>query len=185
MATTRRGAPTCDARNGACATRRAGMVAPTHRTPHATKDDSLKPTRRSFGLRGRGEVTGARSPKVLVVDDERSILYSTCALLDDMGDRAVGCAEASQIRAAIDRERPDLVLQDVRMPGLDLERLVVDVRRDPSLRGLPFVVFTASMDAEEIRDRIQAAGFLDKPFHPADLQTAIDIALRGAGAEAA
>ncbi|HET6403607.1 MAG TPA: response regulator [Candidatus Thermoplasmatota archaeon] len=119
------------------------------------------------------------------MDDEQGILRSTCALLHALGYLAVPCADAGSIRAAIERERPDLVLQDVRMPGLDLESLVLDVRRDARFRALPFVVFTASMDVDGIVERVQASGLLDKPFSPQELRAAIDAALGRAPAATA
>lgn len=115
----------------------------------------------------------ASLPKVLVVDDEAPILRSTAELLQLLGYQAVCCQEAPRIREAIERERPDLVLQDVRMPGLDLERLIGEVRQDARFASLPIVIFTANMDAEETAQRVGASAFLDKPFRPHDLQRVI------------
>lgn len=66
--------------------------------------------------------------KVLIVDDELSILRSTAALLDSFGHEVATCAQAADILQAIARERPDVLLQDVRMPGLDVHRLVAAIR---------------------------------------------------------
>lgn len=117
------------------------------------------------------------APKVLVVDDEKSILASTRLLLVDMGYRVATCGIAAEIRATIEREEPDVVLQDVRMPGLDLDALVMDIRKDPRWKRLPIVVFTASLDVEEIAERIGARAILDKPFRPQDLHEALQSAL--------
>lgn len=115
-------------------------------------------------------------PKVLVVDDEPSIVYSTAALLRDAAYTAITCGDPQAIIQTIEREDPDILLQDIRMPGLDIERLVVQVRaRWPDL---PIILFTASMDADEIAERVQANGVIEKPFKPAELLGVLTRAVR-------
>lgn len=111
--------------------------------------------------------------KILVVDDEASILRSTQLLLLDMGFEVVTCGDQSQILDTLKRERPDLLLQDVRMPGLDLDRMVASIRAEPALRSLPILLFSASMDLDEIQHRIGAVGILEKPFKPMEIVEAI------------
>ena len=118
----------------------------------------------------------ARS-KVLIVDDEAAILASTAALLVDLGFDVATCSESGHILAAVEREAPDILLQDVRMPGLDLEVLVFELRHHDRWRDLPIVIFTASMNVEEIGERIGAAGLLEKPFRPHELRSVLAQAL--------
>lgn len=115
--------------------------------------------------------------KILVVDDEASILRSTQLLLMDMGFDVVTCADQAQVLDCIRREHPDLLLQDVRMPGLDLERLVGAIRADPAIAKLPILLFSASMDLDEIQERVGAAGILEKPFKPVEIVQAIQVAM--------
>lgn len=119
--------------------------------------------------------------KILVVDDEASILRSTQLLLMDMGFEVVTCADQAQVLESIRRERPDLLLQDVRMPGLDLERLVGAIRADPAIAKLPILLFSASMDLDEIQERVGAAGILEKPFKPVEIVQAIQVAMTTPG----
>ncbi len=111
--------------------------------------------------------------KILVVDDEVSILRSTQLLLMDMGFEVVTCAEQSHVLDTLRKERPDLLLQDVRMPGLDLDRLVRAIRQDTLLSRLPILLFSASMDLDEIQERVGASGILEKPFKPTEIVQAI------------
>ncbi|HET6405745.1 MAG TPA: response regulator [Candidatus Thermoplasmatota archaeon] len=115
--------------------------------------------------------------RILIVDDERSILRSTAMMLEDMGYEVATCGDAAEILGSIESAKPDVVLQDIRMPGLDIEELVRTVRADPRWARLPFVLFTASMDAEEVGARVGAALVLDKPFKPHELLRAIEGAL--------
>ena len=116
--------------------------------------------------------------KILVVDDEPSILRSTQLLLLDMGFDVVTCADHSQVLETLRRERPDLLLQDVRMPGLDLDRLVASIRQDKDIAKLPILLFSASMDLDEIQQRVGAVGVLEKPFKPLEIIEAIQGAVK-------
>lgn len=117
-------------------------------------------------------------PRVLIVDDEPAILRSTALMLRELGYEVATCAEAGGIRDAIETHLPDVLLQDIRMPGLDLERVVGEIRRSPRWAGLPIVLFTASMEADEVGRRVGAHVVLDKPFRPAQLVAAIEGALK-------
>jgi len=115
--------------------------------------------------------------KILVVDDEPSILRSTQLLLLDMGFEVVTCSDQSHVLDTLRKERPDLLLQDVRMPGLDLDRLVNSIRADKALAALPILLFSASMDLDEIQQRVGASGVLEKPFKPTEIVEAIQVAM--------
>ncbi|HVM44365.1 MAG TPA: response regulator [Candidatus Thermoplasmatota archaeon] len=116
-------------------------------------------------------------PRVLLVDDEPAILESTRMLLAEMGYDVLCVAHASDILPALRRERPDLLVQDVRMPGLDVQALVQEMRGEPELAKIPVLLFSASMDLDEIAARIGAARHLEKPFKPNELAQAIEGAL--------
>lgn len=80
------------------------------------------------------------------------------------------------------RERPcDLILSDVRMPGLDGPGLYREVeRRHPAL--LPRLVFlTGDTLSPHVRESLRATGRpeIAKPFHLADVQRVVQEALRG------
>lgn len=116
-------------------------------------------------------------PKVLVVDDEPAILESTSLLLSQLGYDVACASSAAEILPALRRELPDLLLQDIRMPGLDLLALVRAIHAEPALARIPVLLFSASMDIEEIAARVGAASHLEKPFRPQDLVSAIEGAL--------
>src|SRR5438876_9311212 len=92
--------------------------------------------------------------RVLVVDDEPSILHSTRLLLEQMGFEVSTCQATEDILPTARRERPGVILQDVRMPGLDLGALLRTLRADRELSAIPVVVFSASMDMDEIAARL-------------------------------
>ena len=116
-------------------------------------------------------------PKVLLVDDEPAILESTRLLLSEMGYEVVCVSAASDILPMLRRHVPDLLLQDVRMPGLDVQALVKSMRSEERLANIPVLLFSASMEIEEIAARVGAANHLEKPFKPQELVNAIEGAL--------
>jgi CheY-like chemotaxis protein len=115
--------------------------------------------------------------KILVVDDEVSILRSTELLLMDMGFEVVTTSDHTTVVDMARKEKPDLLLQDVRMPGLDLDKLVASLRSEPSLKHIPILLFSASMDLGETAVRVGAEGVLDKPFKPNEVLDAVKSAL--------
>jgi CheY-like chemotaxis protein len=116
--------------------------------------------------------------RVLVVDDEASILNSTRLLLEQMGFEVSTCQTTERILDAARAERPDVILQDVRMPGLDLGGLLRQLKADPATAGLPVVLFSASMDVDEIASSLGVKERLEKPFTPPDLALALQRAVR-------
>lgn len=116
-------------------------------------------------------------PTILVVDDEPAILESTRMLLEEMGYRVECLSDATLILATLRRVRPDILLQDVRMPALDLQSLVHEIRADATIATTPVLLFSASMDLDELAERIGAPRSLEKPFRPAELHEAIQSAL--------
>lgn len=113
-------------------------------------------------------------PRILIVDDEQMILQSTQRLLASLGYETATVSEAGRIVEAIRRERPDVVLQDVRMPGLDVEALVRAIRADPEVAHTPVVLFSASMEIFDLEERVRPAGVLEKPFRPEEAVAAIE-----------
>jgi two-component system, OmpR family, response regulator len=107
--------------------------------------------------------------KVLVVDDEDDIRRIAVLSLSAVGGMEV--AEASGgpegIRKARE-ERPDAVLLDVMMPGMDGLTTFQALRGDPATSGIPVVFLTAKAMSSEV-DRLKALGargVLIKPFDP-------------------
>ncbi len=102
--------------------------------------------------------------RVLIVDDEADVLASTAMVVESLGYQAVPINDPADILEAILHERPDVVLQDLRMPGLNLAGLVASLRTQPETATLPLVFFSANTDVSSIAARYDAWGYLAKPF---------------------
>ena len=106
--------------------------------------------------------------KVLVVDDEPSTVALLHRLLTREGYAVIGVTIGADALPAIHRERPDLVLLDVLMPGLDGLEICRRIKAEPATHLLPVVLVTGT------RNRVAgidagADEFLTKPFDPHEL----------------
>ena len=109
--------------------------------------------------------------RVLVVDDNEDHRFLTRRALAPLGERvAVSLAQdGPSALASVARELPDLVLLDVKMPGMDGFEVLRRLRAEERTRALPVVLFTSS-DHEEERVRAEAlgaSGFVTKPLDAA------------------
>ena len=107
--------------------------------------------------------------KILVVDDNRASRDLIRAILKPVRCKIIEASQGQQALDLIQQERPDLVLLDVDMPGLDGLTVVKRIRENASLAGLPVVAVTA-FAMESDRERCAAAGFtacLTKPVRAA------------------
>ena len=121
--------------------------------------------------------------RVLIADDQPLVRMGLRALIrSDAGLELVGEAETG--REAVElasRLRPDVVLMDIRMPGLDGLAALREITADPELAGVHVVMLTTFELDEYVFAALQAgaAGFLIKDSEPTELLRAIRAAASG------
>ena len=118
-----------------------------------------------------------RGLRVLVVDDDEDARNLVKAVLEGCGSSVVTAASAAEGLSALDRERPDVLISDIGMPGEDGYDLIRRVRALPSSRGgnIPAAALTAFARSED-RTRVLSAGYsihIPKPVEPAELVAAV------------
>jgi signal transduction histidine kinase/DNA-binding response OmpR family regulator len=126
-----------------------------------------------FGPAPMPETDGVRVRVVLADDNADMRIYVGRLLATRYEVEVVGDGEAAL--ASIRRQRPDLVLADLMMPGLDGFGLLREIRDDPALRDLP-VVFLSARAGEEARVEGLEAGaddYLTKPFSARELMARV------------
>lgn len=76
--------------------------------------------------------------------------------------------------------RPDLVLLDLSLPGLDGRHVLAEVRSDVTLNGIPIVIFTSSTDDEDVlfAFNFHAEGYLRKPVGIKEFNALVDRVVR-------
>ena len=122
--------------------------------------------------------------RVLVVDDHILNVKLLEAKLQVVGFTVDTAMNGEEALARVAAERPNLVLLDVMMPGMDGYEVCRRLRADPATAGLPVIMVTA-LDKESDREAGMAAGadeFLHKPVDDALLYPAIERLLRQSAA---
>lgn len=123
-------------------------------------------------------------PTIVVIDDEPAIVDVVCDALEDVDVTTVGCVHGLEANACISRERPELVILDVQMPGRDGVEVFRTMRSDPATQSIPVIFFTAN--AEKLKQRLPeyeglGAMLLPKPFNVMRLLSMVEDALKGRG----
>jgi signal transduction histidine kinase/DNA-binding NarL/FixJ family response regulator len=107
---------------------------------------------------------------VLVADDVELNRRLIRGYFEGSRLRMLSAANGAEVLEMARRRPPDLVLMDIRMPGIDGIEASARIREDPVLRGVPIVALTASSSREdEVRIRALCEGFLRKPVGRAEL----------------
>jgi len=109
--------------------------------------------------------------KILVADDEIYMLRLLEMTLRKGGYEVVSCRDGSQALALAASARPNLIIMDVVMPGLDGLSAIRQLKQDEATRPIPVVVLSSRGHALT-RVEAEAAGaalFLAKPFSPNQL----------------
>jgi two-component system alkaline phosphatase synthesis response regulator PhoP len=114
---------------------------------------------------------GERVTRVLVIDDEAPIRLLCRVNLEAEGVEVLEAADGPSGLDQARRERPDVVLLDVMMPGLDGWRVAEQLLEDERTNEIPIIFLTARA---EFRDRargldIGGVDYVTKPFNPLEL----------------
>ncbi len=121
---------------------------------------------------------------VMIVDDQDLVRLGLRVLIDNE-DEMTCVGEASDGLAAIETAQavtPDVILMDIRMPGVDGLQATQRITADPKLSGTKVIVLTTFEHDQYVFDALRygASGFLLKDTKPADLLQAIRLVADGA-----
>jgi DNA-binding response OmpR family regulator len=147
--------------------RRRGVSVGGRRLWRCHAGGGARPDPESAG-QGHAKPDAGTTRRVLVVDDERSIRL-LCRV--NLAASGIEVLEASDGREGLElarKERPDLVLLDVMMPGLDGWAVARELASDDETREIPIVFLTARADPSDRRlgEQLGGVGYVVKPFDP-------------------
>jgi len=118
--------------------------------------------------------------RILIVDDERQNRQLLEVLLLADGYELDTAGSAEEALAAVKRQRPDLILLDIMMPGMDGYQVVARLKADPHTASIPVVMLSALDDRSSRSHGLTAgaAAFLSKPVDRLALREAVVSLLR-------
>ncbi len=115
---------------------------------------------------------GASKSRVLIVDDEPRILRFVGLSLESHGFEVCVASSGEEALSIAESDRPDVMVLDIFMPGMDGFGVLQRLREREHSRGLPVVpviIFSARASVAEQAMGLGANDFISKPFLPEDL----------------
>ena len=120
------------------------------------------------------------SPRILVVDDDKSIVKVLTAYLEQAGYQVFPAYDGEMALHALRRERPDLVLLDLMMPNRDGREVTNIIRADKTLASTPIIMLTARIEDTDkiIGLELGADDYITKPFNAHEVVVRVKSLLR-------
>jgi two-component system nitrogen regulation response regulator GlnG len=117
-------------------------------------------------------------PHILIIDDEQSICWGLSQLAEQLNHRATIASSAEQGLAAAAKDKPNVIMLDVRLPGMD--GLAAMPQLQKAAPGVPIVIMTAHGDLSTAVAAVRNGAFdyLTKPFDLAVAERVIESALK-------
>ena len=110
--------------------------------------------------------------RIMVVDDEESVLELLKAVLENDGYTVLTASDGEECLEKLKKTKPDLVLLDMMMPGMSGREVCERIRKDPKTKNLKIIFVTVARFSEMGKDTLSKMNVLDyitKPFDNADL----------------
>ncbi|MCA9946892.1 MAG: response regulator [Anaerolineales bacterium] len=122
--------------------------------------------------------------RVLVIDDDRLIRKVVKKALSDLGYEVIETEDGLEALKRIKAIRPDAVIVDKMMPGIDGFEVTRRLRREPELAHIPILVLTGESELQEKLAAFEAGAddYVVKPFAAAELAARLTVLLRRAKA---
>lgn len=131
----------------------------------------------------RGEAAGARAQTengggatIVLVDNTAANVHLAKSVLEPFGYRVIDASGVAEGLELIRKEKPDLILSDIHMPGADGFALLDQVSSDPEISNIPFVFLSSTASYEDLARsrRTSASGFVARPIEPKALIARIE-----------
>src|SRR3990170_5021724 len=123
---------------------------------------------------------GTRAPRIVVVDDEPSILEMMRLRLESMGATVITVLRGADAVPVVRAQSPDILLLDIMMPDMDGFAVIRALKEDEVTRQIPVIFMTArdEVDSRVLGLDLGAHDYVTKPFNTIELVARIRAALR-------
>ncbi len=113
--------------------------------------------------------------KLLIIDDEKSLLFGLEMILRKEGYHVITCADSQKCVEIAESEKPDLIICDVMMPVLNGYQVQEKLKATPSTTNIPFIFLSARTRQTDKLTGLKAGAddYVTKPFDPRELVTRI------------
>ena len=116
--------------------------------------------------------------KVLVADDERQIRDLLHEFLTSEGYEVLLASNGEEATELAEREYPDLILLDVKMPGIDGIEVCKRLKAEPKTQFIPVIMITGYVDNKMVAIESGADDFVNKPVDLVELAARVRSILR-------
>jgi DNA-binding response OmpR family regulator len=103
-------------------------------------------------------------PAVLIVDDDEDMLHIIDYSLSADGFDVKVSHNGDNVWDIITRSRPDIILLDIQMDGVDGSTICQKLKENKNTSGIPVIMFSANDNVQFISKSCGANGFIEKPF---------------------
>jgi DNA-binding response OmpR family regulator len=118
--------------------------------------------------------------KIMAVDDEPDITKLIEKILKKAGYNVTTCNSGKECLEKYKKEKPDLVLLDVMMPGMDGWEVYKQIKKINKAQKICFLTaVTLESDARKKMDELKVSDYLTKPFDPPELIERVKTVLSG------
>jgi two-component system alkaline phosphatase synthesis response regulator PhoP len=109
--------------------------------------------------------------KILIIDDEENIVLLAETNLEMCGYRVITAQDGKQGLEMAQKEKPDLIILDIRLPEIDGWEVCRRLKNSTDTRNIPIVFLTAHAQENDINKGLSlgAEEFITKPFIPEDM----------------
>ena len=118
--------------------------------------------------------------KVLVVDDSRLNIQFITDILQDAGYKVHSCNSGLPVVAMTHKLKPDIILLDIIMPGIDGFEVCRQLKEDYEIKDIPVIMVTAKTDSQDIKRALDLGAFdyIKKPLDKDEVLARVQSALR-------
>ena len=112
-----------------------------------------------------------QSKCILIYEDDQEIVLLCKTILIKNHYQVESLSSCENVLSDLEKIKPDLILMDLWIPEIGGEKAIIKIKENPTSQQIPVVLFSANSDIEEICKKINADGYIQKPF---DIQTFLD-----------
>lgn len=104
--------------------------------------------------------------KILIVEDEESLLKLESILLSSKGYNVTGVMDGKSALEEVRLNRPDLVILDIMLPEMDGFEVCRQIKENPDTRHIPVVMLTAKKNSQDFArgQQVGSDAYITKPF---------------------